>query len=150
MTDSNIGRFNEITGQVLATLYESFPVPIKLKPSSIGLRDLGPDDVAMASLMTVITAPDDSDPMFFKHTVDWLISNEFIAAKPYIQSASFDSAVLTPKALEVLSSTPESITAKQPLGERLTEATKSGTKDILRTVASEAISIGMRSLMGSP
>ena len=148
VTEPNIDRFNEIAGCVLAHLYQSFPIPAKLKPSSIGLKDLGPDDYATISLATVITAPDDSEAMFFRHTVKWLISNGFLTAMPYIQSDSFGDAVLTPKGLEVLNSIPESLSAKQPIGERLTEATKTGAKEILRSVASEAISIGVRSFMG--
>lgn len=86
--------------------------------------------------------------MFFRHTVKWLITNDFLSAMPYIQSASFGDAVLTPKGLEVLSSVPESLSVRQPIGERLAEATKAGAKEVLRSVASEAISLGVRSFMG--
>ena len=39
MVAKNIERFNEITGQVFACLYESFPLPITLRPKLFGIEE---------------------------------------------------------------------------------------------------------------
>ncbi|MOA26170.1 hypothetical protein D3C78_1469440 [compost metagenome] len=51
---------------------------------------------------------------------------------------------LTAKGLEVLKATPASLQTGPSLGEQLVDASKSGTKELVRGAVGEALSLGAR------
>lgn len=149
MPSPNILRFNEVTGLVLSALYQSFPIPIELRPTTIGLRELNTNEQEFVGMALVITAPDDADPMFFCHTVNWLIATGYISAVSRMQSIHFSDAVLTAKGLEVLNAVPKSLSSKEPIGQQLAAASKSGAMEAIRTITTEALAIGVRTVASS-
>ncbi|MNR50332.1 hypothetical protein D3C85_1698370 [compost metagenome] len=62
-------------------------------------------------------------------------------------SDHFTKAVLTAKGLEVLNAVPDSLAQRTSIGEQLAEASKSGGKELLRSITTEALGIGVRLVM---
>lgn len=62
-------------------------------------------------------------------------------------SDHFTKAVLTAKGLEVLNAVPDRLVQQTSIGEQLAEASKSGIKETLRTITTEALGIGVRLLL---
>ncbi|MCY4126216.1 MAG: hypothetical protein OXF59_13625, partial [Pseudomonas sp.] len=76
--------------------------------------------------------------------IEWLSESGYLRFKNQSHGSGFLNAVLTAKGLEALKAVPESLTAGPPLGDRLVDATKSGTKSILGSLAGEVLSVGSR------
>ncbi|MNG30984.1 hypothetical protein D3C84_1167130 [compost metagenome] len=55
--------------------------------------------------------------------------------------------MLTAKGLEVLNAVPDSLAQRTSIGEQLAEASKSGGKELLRSITTEALGIGVRLVM---
>ncbi|EAU6186042.1 hypothetical protein GQG59_001388 [Salmonella enterica] len=134
MTASNIDVFNDTVGQVFSRLYKSFPVPVFLHAKDIvGAENVMQPDDFMGEKPSPAT---DS----FMATIQWLINEGFLTAGGKQLSVYFD-VVLTHKALNALQVSPDSL---QPsVGNRLVDATKSGSKELIRTLATEALSISL-------
>ena len=131
MTDpSNIERFNELTARILADLYQAFPVPHKIHAT-----DYGPEPSADCN------GKPDADTLFFAATVRWLIESGYIRCADD-GGFVFLRAVLTPKGLEALCVTPRSLQGEAPLGERLSEALKSGSKSLLAETIKAVLAAG--------
>lgn len=129
-TPINIKKFNEITGIVLASLYESFPVR-----KTFTVERLFPE-----TILDPFDEPSiNHDAIFVTETVSWLIEHGYISAN--IQyGCSFSDAVLTAKGLELLKLTPNSL--ESSFGEQLLEATKSGVKDTIVNISSSVLTSG--------
>lgn len=149
MATSNIDQFNEITGQVFAHLYQAFPIPTELRPSSIGLLEAAPGDYDHESGIVSGAEEKSHAEMVFKHSVDWLIRTGYLTCRQYPGSDVFEAAVLTAKGLEVLNAVPGSLQQKASIGEQLAEASKSGGKELLRSITTEALGIGVRLVLRS-
>lgn len=139
MSLPNIQRFNEYTGAILASLYDHFPIRKSLLPKNFieggAAAVMVPDDIVDERLS--------DEAVFFMETVRWLVEAGYVQCeKVSLDHAS--EATLTAKALEALNAVPESLSGKQSLGERLIGAARDGGKHLLRTVAQEAISAGLK------
>lgn len=142
MSAHNIEKFNEITGQVLAYLYVSFPVPVDLSPASIGI-DAAPDgEYAPTSGLVAGGKPKTEDELFFGHSVAWLIATGYLSADRLLSGVFFCQAVLTAKGLEVLKATPASLSSSS-FGEQLQTAAKDGMLDTIKSLTNEALSRGV-------
>ena len=137
MTASNIQQFDEITGRVLGALYERFPVPHRLM-----ISDFMNDGFSMNDHLG-IEVPNEVG-MFFIASVDWLADAGYLKFRDKVQNVGYLQAILTAKGLEALKSTPASLTSGPSLGDQLVDATKSGTKSILGSIAGEVLSVGSR------
>lgn len=137
MADTNIDRFDRLTGAVFARLYESFPVGIDL------------DVMEFSNLISPGKEYEEVVPKvfdqgeFFNSAVVWLRDAGFIT----FDGTTLDNSMayqcrLTAKALQILKSTPESI-GGETLGGRLGDAVKQGTMGSLKTVANEALNRGV-------
>lgn len=145
MSTRNIDRFNEITGLIFGQLYEAFPIPIVLRPRLIGIeeREGAVEGAGIAAAMGVEAQSE--EVILFKHSVTWLIQAEYLKSTHYdIGSGYFDSARLTAKGLEVLNAIPTALTKREPLGEQLVAASKSGGKELVRSITTEALGFGAR------
>lgn len=138
MRASNIERFDVLTGRVLAELYQHFPVDLDLEAWSY--RDL----FTGAPMEDGWLAKEDG--VFFQSTVLWLGSAGYIEHGSAANNGDVYRCVLTAKGLEVLKAFPASLQAGPTLGDKLVDASKGGTKEVLRGVASEALSLGARML----
>ncbi|HEQ0036017.1 TPA: hypothetical protein VDW68_005844, partial [Pseudomonas aeruginosa] len=137
MTASNIERFDEITGLVLGKLYENFPVPIYLL-----VKNFVDDGYKMNEALGVETITKDGE--FLLASISWLASSGYLLYEERIHHQGFRGAVLTAKGLEVLKAMPASLQVGPSLGEKLVVASKGGTKEVLRGVVSEVLSMGAR------
>lgn len=145
MGSRNIEQFNEITGQVFACLYESFPLPMALRPKLLGIEEHEGGEYSPEVGMTLGLEPQSAEEVLFKHSVTWLIQAGYIAAKkPGYDSHFFAEARLTAKGLEVLNAIPENLIKREPLGEQLAKASKSGAKELMRTITTEVLGAGVR------
>jgi hypothetical protein len=133
----NIEFFNLCVAEVLGACYEQFPVKIDLRYEEIGnsvASQFSSDDIDKFS-NTVMTSSE-----IAAATIRWLssagylwVGNEFYGG--------FSSATLTPKSLELLNITPDSLQQKKSIGATLAvESKKLGRESVLalvRTVLSE-------------
>lgn len=144
-TSSNIEKFDLIAGKAFSLLYESFPVPRGLVFGDF----LEEEKVFTYDEKMMMDVPSkESD--FVLQSLLWLMGSGFIQAKK--SDFGLMQAVLTVKALEVLKQMPSSIAsddAKKTLGERLVDASKSGSKAALASAFNQALSIGVSALLRS-
>ena len=137
MTISNIKRFDEVTGLVLGALYESFPVPRPLFAGSFQSDIDSRDDVVDSG------TPHDVEAFFFA-CVEWLAEAGYLRFADIQQALGYHNCVLTAKGLEALKAFPKSLSTGPSLGDKLVDATKSGTKSMLGSLAGEVLSVGSR------
>lgn len=128
MATSNIKQFDELTGKVFGALYERFPVP----------HDLNIKDFVDDELDTL------DQERFFIACVQWLSDAGYLRFFCMQPSTGFPQAVLTTKGLEVLKALPDSLKTGPTLGDQLVDASKSGAKSLLGSIAGQALSIGTR------
>lgn len=145
MAAKNIERFNEITGQVFALLYESFPLPMALRPKLLGIEEHEGGEYSPELGEVLGVEPQSADEVLFKHSITWLVQAGYIASKtPDYDRHFFAEARLTAKGLEVLNAIPENLTKREPLGEQLAAASKSGAKELMRSITTEVLGAGVR------
>lgn len=137
MTISNIQQFDEITGQVLGALYQNFPVPRHLL-----IKQFVEGGYTMDEHLAMDVANERGE--FFIACIDWLADAGYLSFKDQSYGNGVLNAVLTAKGLEALKAVPASLTPGTSLGDQLVDATKSGTMNILRSVAGEVLSVGSR------
>lgn len=137
MTTSNIQKFDEITGQVFSALYESFPVARRLF-----IKDFL-DDGYIYDERVQTEVPSISGE-FFKACIEWLAEAGYLRYGGKLQYSGFGDVVLTSKGLEALKALPVSLSAGPSLGEQLIDASKSGTRSVLGSLAGEVLSVGSR------
>ncbi len=132
MAASNIEQFDEVAGKTFAMLYEAFPIPIDLP-----LREYtGVEGVYVNQEEDELT----HQARLVISTLEWLQESGYVMAKVR-PDFGLNRCVLTAKGLETLKATPGSLTT--PLGERLKEAVKQDGREITRSLASQALSIGL-------
>ena len=136
MAVSNIEKFDDLAGRILAELYESFPVATVI--STEDFMDSGRhwDDVLEMEVL-------DDGGTFFISTATWLINAGYISGSAF-QNLFIEKAVLTAKGLEVLKALPESLNSGPSIGEQLSDAAKAGSTEVMRGLLSQALSIGAR------
>ncbi|UVK85233.1 hypothetical protein LOY46_11315 [Pseudomonas sichuanensis] len=138
MTTNNIELFDVLTGRVFAELYQHFPVAEHLE--SWSYRDLFTGTPIQDGWLAK------EDAIFFQSTVEWLGSAGYIEHGNSLNNGDVQFCVLTAKGLEVLKAFPMSLQSGPTLGDKLVDASKGGAKEVLRGVASEALSLGARML----
>lgn len=147
MTTPNIERFNEVTGLLLAHLYEHFPVP-----QDIEAGEFVDNATVPAKPIPGVISPyfEDltTDGTFFVSAVEWLATAGFLTFDKRFNS-EITGVVLSEKGLQTLNAVPESLTASAPLGERLVDAAKSGGKEVLKATLREVLSAGMKLVIPS-
>ena len=104
MTISNIQQFDEITGQVLGALYESFPVPRHLL-----IKQFVEGGYTFDDHMAMDVANERGE--FFIACIDWLAEAGYLSFKDQSYGNGVLNAVLTAKGLEALKAFPASLTA---------------------------------------
>lgn len=137
MTTSNIQRFDEITGQVLGALYENFPVPRPLVIKQFVENGYTFDEHAGGDRAN-------EQGTFFLACIEWLSEAGYLRFKDTAHGSGVIDAVLTAKGLEALKAFPKSLSTGPSLGDQLVDATKTGTKSMLGSLAGEVLSVGSR------
>lgn len=142
MPTSNIDKFNEVTGKVLAYLYMNFPIPMVLTPSTLGIEEAPTGIYDPFSGTAIGEVPRSNDEIFFFHSINWLIATGYISANRYTASTQFGQSVLTAKGLEVLKAIPSSLT-NSSFGQQLQEAANAGMLDTIKGLTNEVLSRGI-------
>lgn len=137
MTTSNIQRFDEITGQVLGALYENFPLPRDLRIADFVADGYRLDEGLQKDVPN-------EDGLFFFACIDWLSEAGYLRFKNKNRHHGYSDGVLTAKGLEVLKAVPASLKNGPSLGAQLVDASKTGTKSMLGSLAGEVLSVGSR------
>lgn len=137
MQDSNIDRFDQLTGLVFSKLYQSFPIAIDLNVMQFA------EALIYEAPISEHEQRSGGEPYeFFDNTIQWLIESGYVVSR-YSSSypCTFASCTLTAKALEVLKAIPQSV-GGETLGGRLTAAAKDGATSKLKELAGEVLSKG--------
>lgn len=139
---SNIERFDELTGEILATLYRSFPVPKNLLPAEFVNNPTEYNEAVQADVPS-------EETRFFIATAEWLRVAGYLWADPQDGHGHIvRNCVLTPKGLEVLKVKPSNLDDADTLGEQLVTATQQGGKDAARKAVGDVLNLGARFLIG--
>lgn len=135
---SNIDRFDSLVGKIFAELYENFPVPMNISDEMF-LAELIPAEKGTEEYSDLA----DGRSEFFESTVDWLVRAGYVYSviRNEIPSDSFMGACLTPKTLECLKGLPANL-GGDTIGRQLSAAAKNSATDIVRDLASQALSRG--------
>lgn len=150
LSSTNIEQFNELTGQIFACLYEAFPIPISLRPSMLGIDEHEGGEYSPEVGKVLGVEPQSAEEIIFKHSVTWLLQASYInATQVQFDSHFFSNVRLTAKGLEVLNAIPENLVQKESLGTQLASASKSGAKELIRTITTEVLGVGIRMNFGS-
>jgi hypothetical protein len=137
MSNSNIEKFNVLAAQVLADLYQSFPIPRELACAQFGFSsEYNKNDAPCEELI------------FFMSSVRWLGESGYIRYSKE-NTILFWDAVLTAKGLETLCSMPDSLSPGKTLGERLKDAADSGSKTVLAEAIKIVLATGVRLAVGA-
>ncbi|SDI51354.1 hypothetical protein SAMN04487867_10836 [Vreelandella titanicae] len=138
---SNIEKFDEFSGQVLASFYNSFPVPINLQARDFVEQPTQYDESSQCDRAS-------PDAVFFIATVEWLRRAGYIHADEQDGNDRIvKNGVLTAKGLEVLKIKPTSLTDEPSLGDQLADAAKKGSSDAVRKAVTEIMSLGARLML---
>ena len=124
-------KFNLLVGLLFGTLYEKFPVPLRINPEQFLDQTIGKDDEEGSF-----------DFMeYFDSTVKWLETAGYIWVTQDLSDdggAEFE-VVLSEKGLETLRRVPKSLEGAASLGERLSNFARSKTSEAVGTLVSLAI-----------
>ncbi|MBR8336395.1 hypothetical protein KDW69_32630 [Burkholderia ambifaria] len=135
----NIDKFNEVTGQALAKLYQNFPVTLSL--GAFNMLEGGKDACYDSSSFTGAALTPQAE--FVMATLDWLAEAGYIRYKDK-HDIGFSDVVLTAAGLELLNAVPDALQGgKEPMGARLVAAMRAGTAHVLGTVAKQVLSKGV-------
>jgi hypothetical protein len=138
---NNIEKFDELSGQVLAHFYASFPVPVNLQTRDFVEEPTEYDEGSQGDKAS-------SEAVFFIATVEWLRRAGYIHAdKQDGYNRIVKNGVLTAKGLEVLKIKPTSLTDEPSLGDQLADAAKKGSSDAVRKAVTEVMSLGARLML---
>ena len=145
MTDSapsNIDRFNQYAGFFLARLYESFPVPVDLDcHEAVYHRPLlGTPGEGSISDKELQRASCDAEVAFAAHTLKWLSETGYFKAEYFrLHDVQAIRVVLTPKGFEALNAAPASLTRSGPLGQQLSDLSKSAANEAGKAAIGEIV-----------
>lgn len=136
MQADNIERFDEITADVFAKLYSSFPEPCLLKAADFAVTPMLLDERLGYEVRS-------KDAEFFFSCIRWLETAGYLNTRGANEHYIAD-AVLTSKGLEVLRAVPVNVKGKASIGEQLSNVAVSGGKELGRSLVAEALGIGVR------
>lgn len=141
MAKTNIERFDEMSADILAFLYDNFPIHKSVSPEIVGLRVIKYSEYdTTTGQREIISGEVDPETQFFYSTLEWLVESGFTSIKP--SSNSKRKYVLTAYGLQALKHAPKPSLGAETLGEKLSAATKAGTKTVASEILNQALSIG--------
>ncbi|UXZ55958.1 hypothetical protein LOS15_08020 [Halomonas sp. 7T] len=125
-------KFNRLVGLLFGTLYEEFPVPLRLDAGDYLEKTIDEDDYEGSFNFSE----------YFEHTVKWLETAGYIwISQDFSSMDGYEvEVVLSEKGLEVLRRVPSSLEGSESIGERLARFAKSKTSEAVGVLISAAIS----------
>ena len=136
---SNIESFNRCTALIFSDLYRAFPFRKEISLDSLPegiFSDISEDEYDGTFDRLIILGK----------TGKWLYEAGYIWAEE-VTETTIVGAILSPKGLEVLKATPESISTKETLGERMGTLVKEGSFKLLSKTVDIALSTGVAIVM---
>jgi hypothetical protein len=134
----NIELFDEFVARILAGLYEHFPVK-----SGIDARVLSGhmETDQFGGILDERGEPSRKFEIALA-TIDWLVDTGYIRTGER-RDWGYPQAVLTASGLEVLKASPESLKAREAIGDRIVRLVKDGSLGLAKEAAKAAISTGI-------
>ena len=129
---SNIERFDELTGQLLGTLYDRFPIGTVLNRDDY--HGVTADTTDWFERFSGANA-------FFCSTVHWLQRAGYIDYSMK-DGGTFYDAVLTAKGLQALKAMPASLDPKKTVGEYIAEGAQAGAVEAVKKGVAYVLSTG--------
>lgn len=143
MAKTNIERFDEMSADILAFLYDNFPIHKSISPEIAGLSVFKRGEYNPLTGQTENNSGEvDPETQFFYSTVEWLAEAGFVSLKP--SRGGTRKYVLTAYGLQALKHVPKPSLGTETLGEKLSAATKAGTKTVASEILNQALSIGVQ------
>lgn len=143
MAKTNIERFDEISADILAFLYDNFPIHKSVSPEVAGLSVVKRGEYdPRTGQAEIISGEIDPETQFFYSTLEWLAQAGFISLKP--SNGGIRKYVLTTYGLQALKHVPKPSLGTETLGEKLSAATKSGARHAASEALNQALSIGVQ------
>lgn len=136
---TNIDTFNDHVSQVFKLLYESFPIPTDIDFQSFDYEDLSDENKEMGTVPREMYEP-------AMYAVQWLIREHYIRCETSSLDGGYYMVQLTEKGLATLQSVPSSLQGTTSYGQRISDAVKTGSKEVARQLVTEAISWGFKQL----
>jgi hypothetical protein len=146
----NIDRFNLLTGLIFALAYESFPIAQNV--NCVGFLTNEYKKAIERSGGVYEEQIDRRDALVLSETFFWLRDAGFIsflhpprktiAGGNIAPSEEFLGLTLTAKGLETLKRAPKSISGAKTIGEAFASAVKEVTLESVKSLVSEAFSVG--------
>ena len=133
-TPISVTRFNYVAAKVFDTLYQNFPCQITFSVA---------DDFNDAELDF------DNKIDFIEQSILWLCNNNFLKMVTFNPRLHTYCVTLTPQALSVLNSMPESIDAKTTLGSHISNIVKGGVSNSLTSAIGYLIEAVPKLITGS-
>lgn len=147
MAKTNIERFDEISADILAHLYQAFPIPTFVTPKVAGLTELEVLSHDHVNETSITRGARDPETEFFNASLDWLTKSGFILKK---EGHSIHATyVLTASGLQALKHVPVPSLGSETLGDKLSSAAKNSATGAAREVINQVISIGVQLLAKS-
>jgi len=115
--------FEAFAGLMLAQLFATHPVPVRIEGQPPSTNDLEKDEVAL-------------------HNRVWLWTREWLVAEGYIRTTGLIDYVLTEKGYTTLKALPDPLTAKNPAesyGKKMVDAAKDGASEGVKGIAKGAV-----------
>lgn len=131
----NMQRFNDVTSQIFALLYEEFPTPTELAPEHFNItQDLDGSPT---------WRDEDFLPIF--DAINWLSDEGFLRFQG-TTNMGFFGVVLSQKGLLALQAAPDALSGKSSLGDQMQRAVKSGAKQIAWKLVEQVIAYGFKQI----
>ncbi|MHA1009587.1 hypothetical protein [Enterobacter roggenkampii] len=135
MSQSNIDKFDEITGRIFANLYETFPQPITINFEEYTTSLATSNDPVDGVIHNYF------ERQFVSDSVVWLRDSGYITSVSN-DEYSIHGTILTAKGLECLKKVPASLDPRPSFGSQLVEAVRGGSLDAVKTLSSTVITAG--------
>ena len=130
---NNIEVFNRVTAEVFKELYENFPKPIILKAAELRaaaeITEDGWWEVSRGARLNPAGC-----------ALVWLNAEGFIRYSDESGCSLFANVILTAKGFAALNKSPESLSSKPTIGERIKEMSKTATAEMVGSLVKTALS----------
>lgn len=135
----NIDLFDEYVAIIFSQLYESFPVK-----NTLDVRKLsGHSETDEFGRLCAPDGRPSQESEIAYATIEWLRESGYIRTGDASYPLAFYDCVLTTQGLEVLKAKPESITARDTVGDKLSRFVREGSLELAKDVAKSALTIGL-------
>jgi hypothetical protein len=130
---TNMDDFEKGVALILAKLYQTFPQGVVIYTDQL---ESGASDETLKN---------------YSGTIQFLTKEGFISCGSMAGSGrAYQNVVLTTKGLQILNAVPDAIKDKKPIGEKIIESLKSGSKETLKIIVNQIISLAATTYIGTP